>query len=122
MVASQSTVPCPVEPAHIDLIRRYCPGLVVHTHAEIAAHLQPDAQGCWPWGGYVNRAGYGVVRLEPTSYGYKEPCHVHRYMYDILVAPLPPGLHIHHRCHVRDCWHPLHLEAVTPKEHSARHR
>lgn len=76
---------------------------------------------CWHWTGGLSRDGYGYVSLEPTPYGYASPMHSHRYMYDILVGDIPYGYHIHHRCKVKDCWNPFHLEAVTPKEHYARH-
>jgi hypothetical protein len=45
----------------------------------------------------------------------------HRYFYDILVGPIPYGYHVHHRCEYRACWHPLHLEALTPRDHMIRH-
>jgi hypothetical protein len=47
---------------------------------------------------------------------------VHRYMYDLLVAPIDDGHDAHHRCGHKACWYPLHIEALTPKEHQARHR
>ena len=58
-VSPTSTQALPAdEPEHIDLLRRYSPTLAVHTHAQIAAHVAPDAQGCWPWDGYITPEGY----------------------------------------------------------------
>jgi HNH endonuclease len=110
----------PEEAACVDLLRRYCPGLAVHTHAQVAAHVHVDARGCWPWDGRVNMDGYGYV-WSAGPWDDTITWLVHRYMFDTLVGPIPAGHHIHHRCHTRDCWHPLHLEEVTPKEHAARH-
>lgn len=110
------------EPVNIDLLRRYCPGLAIHTHAEVAACIFPDRHGCWPWPGKPTPDGYGYVWLEPTPYGYQTSCPVHCYMYDALVGPIPEDHHMHHRCEKRPCWHPLHLESVTPTEHCERHR
>ena len=111
-----------VEPTNIDLLRRYCPILAVHSHAQLAAHVHPDERGCWPWDGSLTTQGYGNIWFAPTAYGYHERIHTHRYMYDTLVGPIPQNYYVHHRCEYKRCWHPLHLEAVTPKEHSARHR
>lgn len=107
---------------NVDLLRRYCPGLAVHTHVEVAAYIFPDVNGCWPWPGKPTPDGYRYVWLEPTPYGYSTTCRVHRYMFDTLVGPIPEDHHMHHRCENKPCWHPMHVEAVTPKEHCARHR
>lgn len=115
-------IPTVPAPESIDLVRRYCSGLALHTHAQIAQHILADTSGCWTWDGHINEAGYGMVGTEKTAYGYGGMVPVHRYMYDTLVGPIPEEYHAHHRCHYRACWHPMHLEAVTPKEHSARHR
>jgi hypothetical protein len=120
MATSHSTVSSPVEPPNIDLLRRYCPGLTEYPHANVAAHIQPDEHGCWPWDAYINAQGYGFGWHEPTSY-YRKVL-IHRFMYETLVGPIPYGYQVHHRCHHKPCWHPLHIEAVTPKEHTARHR
>jgi hypothetical protein len=115
MVASKSIESSSLEPANTDLLRRYCPGLALYTHAHIAAHVAPDANGCWPWDGGIADTGYGHVSLKPTPYGYNGVIAAHRFMYDLLVGPIPEGHDIHHRCHHKPCWHPMHLNR------SARH-
>jgi hypothetical protein len=37
----------------------------------------------------------------------------HRWSYEALVGPIPPGLEIDHLCRVRNCVNPSHLEPVT---------
>lgn len=44
----------------------------------------------------------------------------HRYAYELLVGPIPEGLHIDHLCRVRLCVNPAHLEAVTCHENNRR--
>lgn len=65
--------------------------------------------GCWLWTGYVRRDGYGVInrggRIE----------RVHRLMYATFIAPLDPDLVIDHRCRVRRCCNPAHLDQVTDR-------
>jgi hypothetical protein len=121
MASTQSTLPVSAVLDNLDLVRRYCPSLAVHTHAQIAAHLHVDSHGCWPWDASICDDGYGAVSCKPTPYGYRQSVHVHRYMYDTLVGPIPEDHHIHHRCFYRACWNLFHLEPVTPKEHYARH-
>lgn len=122
MVGPQSTVSASTEPANIDLLRRYCPHPSIHTHEQIAAYLLPDDHGCWLWPGTVNPEGYGYVSCKPTAYGLPQSVQIHRYMYDILMHEIPYGYHVHHKCRVRHCWNPFHLQQVTPQEHIDIHR
>jgi hypothetical protein len=71
---------------------------------------------CWVWTGAVSSSGYGSV-------GYQ--CRIwstHRLFYELLVAPIPPGLHIDHLCMNRPCCNPAHLEPVTPTVNMQRAR
>jgi hypothetical protein len=122
MATSDSTHPSPPLPEHLDLVRRYCPGLSLHTHAEVATLIAMDTgTGCWLWPGMRSQQGYGTLLTVPTDYGYQGTVPAHRYLYDVLVGAFDERCDIHHRCGVKACWNPFHLEAVTPKEHSARH-
>lgn len=70
--------------------------------------------GCWIWTGSVEGKGYG----HPTIAGKKHPAH--RLAYELLVGPVPEGLHLDHLCRVRRCVNPEHLEPVTSRENSLR--
>jgi HNH endonuclease len=65
--------------------------------------------GCWLWlGGRNNQDGYG-------SYGVsaRRSQVAHKACYEILIGPVPGGLELDHRCRVRCCVNPDHLEPVT---------
>lgn len=84
--------------------------------ADISGRIVPDeVPGCWLWTGYVNRQGYGT--------GYYGDYHggAHRIVWMILVGPVTSEIHLHHRCQVRNCVNPEHLEPLTHDEHIARH-
>ncbi len=44
----------------------------------------------------------------------------HRIAYEEFVGPVPNGLHLDHRCRVRLCCNPAHLEPVTQQENNRR--
>lgn len=44
----------------------------------------------------------------------------HRNSYESFKGPIPNGLHIDHKCRVRSCVNPDHLEAVTVQENNRR--
>jgi hypothetical protein len=90
-----------------------------------AAHVSPEERllrwtepepnsNCWIWTGAQHGKGYGIVHRENRS---KSP---HREAYELFVGPIPPGMEIDHRCRVRLCVNPAHLEAVTHQENCAR--
>lgn len=70
---------------------------------------------CWPYLAAKGEHGYGV--FHPTK-GQSQLAH--RYSYELLIGPIPSGLHIDHLCRVRACVNPAHMEAVTPMENSSR--
>lgn len=65
---------------------------------------------CWHWTGTKNEQGYGIFQLDGR------PRMAHRVSYCHHVGPIPAGLHIDHRCRVRHCVNPRHIEPVTCRE------
>jgi len=70
--------------------------------------------GCWIWSACVDRYGYGQFRMGGG------PQLAHRVSFLGHVGPIPPGFQIDHRCRVRRCVNPAHLEAVSSRENTLR--
>ncbi len=70
--------------------------------------------GCWIWMGSLRDGGYGRISVR----GKGVP--VHRLIYELLVGPIPKGLHLDHLCRVHSCVNPAHLEPVTCRENLLR--
>ena len=67
--------------------------------------------GCWMWS---DVATYGQFKS-----GDKKTL-THRYAYELLVGPIPDGLHLDHLCRNPPCVNPDHLEPVTMRENLMR--
>jgi uncharacterized Zn finger protein (UPF0148 family) len=76
--------------------------------------------GCWIWRGAIRnkRDGYGAVALPGRPARYKA---AHRAAYELTKGPIPEGFDLHHKCRVRDCVNPDHLEPLPPAE-NVRHK
>lgn len=83
--------------------------------------------GCWLWTGGCTQYGYGRIYPERAA------VQVHRFVYELLVGPIPAGYEVDHTCHNFDatckggntclhrrCVNPAHLEAVTKRENMHR--
>lgn len=70
--------------------------------------------GCWEWVGAIAPTGYGVYTGQGGGGG------AHRYVYKLLVGPIPEGLTLDHLCRNRLCVRPDHLEPVTMFENTMR--
>lgn len=72
---------------------------------------------CWHWTGAASGIdGYGRARRNGGTRL------VHRVAYEMLVGPIPDGMHIDHICHNRKCVRPEHLRPVTQKQNMENHR
>lgn len=52
--------------------------------------------------------------------GVKRTLTAHRVGYELLKAPIPPGLVVDHKCYNPSCVNPDHLEPVTQAENMRR--
>lgn len=75
--------------------------------------INPDT-GCWEWTAARTKGGYGQL----TRGGRNR--RAHRHVYETLVGPLDLTQQLDHRCRVRHCVNPGHLEPVTPTENVHR--
>lgn len=73
---------------------------------------------CILWTRGKDSSGYGIVNIR----GERIPKRAHVLAWEAVHGPVPSGYHIHHKCEVKACVNPDHLECLTPDEHRARHR
>jgi HNH endonuclease len=90
----------------------------VDKRGPIPAH-RPELGPCWVWTGGMHNAGYGYL----SACGSKVLAH--RFVYELVVGPIPEGLDIDHECHNgsgclggtscphRMCVNPMHLAPAT---------
>lgn len=68
--------------------------------------IASTSSGCWLWGASRGRNGY-------ARFGWRGNAReAHRYAYELCVGPIPPGHEIDHKCRVRHCVNPDHLQVV----------
>lgn len=74
-----------------------------------------DVSGdCWEWLRGKDKDGYGKYRRHNKHH------RAHRYVWELLVGPIPAGLVIDHLCKNTSCVNPDHLEPVTWAENLHR--
>lgn len=72
-------------------------------------HMPEPNSGCWLWIKTVDRKGYGRL-----SGGRGILTMAHRASYELEHRiKIPPGMTIDHKCRVRCCINPDHMEMVT---------
>lgn len=76
-------------------------------------------EGCWNWPTKPMNTGYGLSYVRQPD-GSLRKANTHRLAYEMLVGPVPAGMHLDHLCSNRRCCNPAHLEVVTPRENIMR--
>jgi len=73
-----------------------------------------DEKGCWIWQGADHATGYGQIKWNGKS------TVAHRVVYELVNGEIPKGLFLDHKCSVKKCVNPDHLEPVNHKENIQR--
>lgn len=81
----------------------------------ILERISPEPNsGCWLWTGALDHYGYGLT----TRNG--KQIKAHRAVYEMHRGPIPKALDIDHKCRLKCCVNPDHLEPVTRGENARR--
>lgn len=72
-------------------------------------YIPEPMSGCFIWTGALFKSGYGKIKLI-SSNGFKR---AHVVMYELAFGKIPDGLEPDHKCRLRCCINPYHLEPVT---------
>lgn len=78
----------------------------------LKAGYDVDDNGCWLWRRSTNTGGYGIIREGSKLWTMS------RLSYTVNVGPIPEGLVVRHKCDVRLCFNPDHLETGTYADNS----
>lgn len=88
---------------------------------EFIQKIDPGANGCLLWTGYIAPSGYGQFYKRGSGrHGKARTGYAHRQSYELFVGTIPDGMTIDHLCRVRACVNPMHLEVVTNRENVLR--
>jgi hypothetical protein len=75
----------------------------------------------WIWKAARTYNGYGLFSF-PQKDGTRRLGLAHRRAYATFIGPIPEGMELDHRCHVRECVNPYHLNPVTLQKNQENRR
>lgn len=85
------------------------------TIERIGEKIQPQPDGCWLYTGGTQ----AYARVQGNRQGRQ--MQAHRFVYEVLVGPIPDGHVLHHTCHNTRCVNPDHLQPLTRSDHMSLH-
>ena len=91
--------------------------MIVTEEERFMRFVSPEPNsGCWLWMGTGDANGYGMFRRTRS----RAMSRAHRVAFELFIGPIPATLILDHKCRVRGCVNPDHLEPVTYKENAVR--
>jgi hypothetical protein len=88
-----------------------------HTRKSPVEYIEQDCgyeTPCWVWQRSTTPGGYGKIKKDGLVQS------AHRVYYERENGPIAPGMDLDHKCRVRHCVNPAHLEEVTRAENLRR--
>lgn len=81
--------------------------------------LPKDKSECWLWNAYIKPSGHGQMHRGGRE---ANAVNAHIASYEIHTGnAVPNGYVLHHKCQVKSCVNPDHLQLVTRAEHPTVH-
>ena len=91
---------------------------IVSIESRFWSKVEPEPNsGCWIWIGARTGEGYGMLGVGRRDQGNVG---AHRFSYELLRGPIPPGLEPDHLCRMRWCVNAWHMQPVTRQENTLR--
>lgn len=75
---------------------------------------------CWVWTGSKSTISKRPNWQYPKFFDGTKTVRAHRFAYELLVGPIPDGMHLDHTCTNTMCVNPAHMEPATNKKNLER--
>jgi hypothetical protein len=83
----------------------------------------PSRTGCWEWTGAKTRGG-ASARFHRNRYGALwvegRTVRAHRWIYELIIGPIPDSKELDHLCDFSLCVNPYHLQPATKPDNARR--
>ena len=84
-------------------------------YVRVMQKVEVDDNGCWIFMGATDSNGYGKVSMHREG-KRRITERTHRIMYMAVYGPIPNDLVVRHKCDVKRCCNPFHLETGTKSD------
>lgn len=88
------------------------PARILRFWTKVTVGLEDE---CWLWSGSLDRKGYGNFSVAKNKSNK-----AHIFSYVLHYGLFKKGLQVDHKCKIRNCVNPKHLQLLTPKKNNER--